>query len=82
MTRREPPSSSAGRVATFAAVDAAFGQRRKTLRSSLAALAGSPSRAEAALRDAGIDPSLRGEALAVTDFAAVADALARLPSSS
>ncbi len=76
MTRREPPPSSAGREATFAVVDAAFSQRRKTLRSSLAALAGSPSAAEAALRAAGVDPSLRGEQLDVADFARVADALA------
>jgi 16S rRNA (adenine1518-N6/adenine1519-N6)-dimethyltransferase len=76
MTRREPPASEAGRAATFAVVDAAFAQRRKTLRSSLAGIAGSPTAAETALRAAGVDPSLRGEQLDVADFARIADALA------
>ena len=61
-----------GRV--FAVVDAAFAQRRKTLRSALAAWAGSPARAEGALRSAGIDPALRGERLRIEDFAAIAAA--------
>jgi 16S rRNA (adenine1518-N6/adenine1519-N6)-dimethyltransferase len=65
---------TAGREETFAVIDAAFSQRRKTLRSALAAWAGSPAAAEAVLRAAGVDPSLRGEALAVTDFARIAAA--------
>ncbi|WP_066530496.1 16S rRNA (adenine(1518)-N(6)/adenine(1519)-N(6))-dimethyltransferase RsmA [Corynebacterium bouchesdurhonense] len=52
----------------FPLVDAAFAQRRKTLRSTLAAVYGSPQAAEDALRAAGIDPGLRGEALSVEDF--------------
>ena len=76
MTRREPPVSAAGREATFAVVDGAFSQRRKTLRSALASLAGSPSTAERALVAAGVDPSLRGEQLDVSAFARIADALA------
>ena len=75
ITRGTPPQSRVGRKATFAVVDAAFGQRRKTMRSSLAGVAGSPAAAEEALRAAGIDPGLRGEQLSVTDFARVADAL-------
>ena len=75
MNRREPPVSSAGREATFAVIDGAFSQRRKTLRSALAALAGSPALAERALVAAGVDPSLRGEQLDVTAFARIADAL-------
>ncbi len=57
---------------TFAVIDAAFSQRRKTLRSALAAWAGSPATAEEALRAAGVDPTLRGEALGVADFARIA----------
>ena len=76
MTRHEAPPSHAGRAAVFAVVDAAFAQRRKTLRSALAGLAGSATAAETALRAAGIDPSLRGEQLDVADFARLADALA------
>jgi 16S rRNA (adenine1518-N6/adenine1519-N6)-dimethyltransferase len=76
MTRREPPENRAGREATFAAIDAAFSQRRKTLRSALATLAGSPAAAEAALTQAGVDSSLRGEQLDVVAYARIADALA------
>jgi 16S rRNA (adenine1518-N6/adenine1519-N6)-dimethyltransferase len=72
-TRREPPPG-ADRAATFRAIDAAFAQRRKTLRAALAGWAGSPAAAEDALRAAGVDPGLRGEALAVADFARIAAA--------
>ncbi len=65
-----------GRPEVFAVIDAAFSQRRKTLRSALASLAGSPAAAERVLGAAGLDPGLRGEALAVTDFAKIAAALA------
>ncbi|OFL91575.1 16S rRNA (adenine(1518)-N(6)/adenine(1519)-N(6))-dimethyltransferase RsmA [Corynebacterium sp. HMSC055D05] len=56
------------RERVFPIVDAAFAQRRKTLRSTLAGIYGSPTNAEAALRAAGIDPGLRGEKLTVADF--------------
>jgi 16S rRNA (adenine1518-N6/adenine1519-N6)-dimethyltransferase len=71
MTRREPPTGAA-RVDVFAAVDAAFAQRRKTLRAALAGWAGSAEAAESALRAAGIDPRTRGEQLGVEDFARLA----------
>ncbi len=76
MSRHEPPACSSGREATFAVVDAAFSQRRKTLRAALASFAGGPAVAERALRAAGIDPSVRGEQLDVADFARLSDALA------
>ena len=60
----------------FAVVDAAFAQRRKTLRAALAPWAGSAARAEKVLRVAGLDPALRGEALAVADFVRIARAAA------
>jgi 16S rRNA (adenine1518-N6/adenine1519-N6)-dimethyltransferase len=72
MTRREPPETTASRAEVFALVDAAFAQRRKTLRAALAGWAGSAAAAETALRAAGVDPRLRGEALAVDDFARLA----------
>ena len=72
MRRREPPSTSATREQVFAVVDAAFGQRRKMLRSALAELAGSSAAAEAALLAAGVAPTTRGERLTVDDFARVA----------
>ena len=73
-TRHAPPPTSAGRPEVFAVVDAAFGQRRKTLRAALGGWAGSPAAAEALLRAAGVDPGARGEALAIADFARIAEA--------
>ena len=69
-TRREPPPGD--RLATFAVVDAAFSQRRKTMRAALAGWAGSADLAEQRLRAAGIDPQARGEVLSVDDFARLA----------
>ncbi len=73
-TRREPPATSVTREEVFAVVDAAFAQRRKTLRAALAGWAGSAPAAEEALRAAGVDPSARGEALDVTAFARIDEA--------
>jgi 16S rRNA (adenine1518-N6/adenine1519-N6)-dimethyltransferase len=72
LTRRPPPATTASRAEVFAVVDAAFGQRRKTMRAALAGWAGSPAAAETALRAAGLDPKVRGEALGVEDFARLA----------
>jgi 16S rRNA (adenine1518-N6/adenine1519-N6)-dimethyltransferase len=76
LVRRDPPSCRSTRGEVFTVVDAAFAQRRKTLRAALAPWAGSPARAEAVLRAAGVDPTLRGERLDVRDFARIADARA------
>jgi ribosomal RNA small subunit methyltransferase A len=72
-TRREPPPG-ATREEVFAVVDAAFAQRRKTLRAALAPWAGSAAAAEQVLRNAGIDPARRGESLGVAEFARIAQA--------
>jgi 16S rRNA (adenine1518-N6/adenine1519-N6)-dimethyltransferase len=72
LTRTEPPRTTASQAEVFAVVDAAFAQRRKTLRAALAGWAGSAALAEEALRSAGVDPSLRGEQLDVADFARIA----------
>lgn len=74
LTRREPPRTPASRKEVFACIDAAFAQRRKTLRAALAGWAGSATDAEAALRVAGVDPRTRGEQLDVQAFAAIAAA--------
>ena len=78
-TRREPPSTTVPREEVFAVVDAAFAQRRKTLRSTLKHLAGSGEAAEAALVAAGVDPRARGEVIAIEDYVRIAEALAARP---
>ena len=65
--------SAVGREQVFAVVDAAFAQRRKSLRAALAGWAGSAARAEAVLRAAGVDPGARGEQLGVEQFIRIAE---------
>lgn len=74
LVRRPPPPTTATRHDVFACVDAAFAQRRKTLRTALVPWAGSADAAAAALHAAGVDPSTRGEQLDIATFAAVAAA--------
>jgi len=76
LERRPAPSTEATRRDTFTCIDAAFAQRRKTLRAALAGWAGGADRAEAALRAAGIDPRTRGEQLDIHAFAALTAAAA------
>jgi 16S rRNA (adenine1518-N6/adenine1519-N6)-dimethyltransferase len=71
-TRRDPPDGAAKREEVFAVIDAAFQQRRKTLRAALAGWAGSAAGAERLLRAAGLDPGARGESLDVGEFARLA----------
>lgn len=70
--RAEPRGDEALRRRTFALVDAAFQQRRKTLRQSLSVVFGDPSSAATALEAVGISPSLRGEQLQLDDFVRLA----------
>jgi len=74
LNRREPPVTPAARKEVFACIDAAFSQRRKTLRAALAGWAGSATNAETVLRAAGVDPRTRGEQLDIHAFAAIAAA--------
>jgi 16S rRNA (adenine1518-N6/adenine1519-N6)-dimethyltransferase len=82
LTRRPAPATGATREAVFRCIDAAFAQRRKTLRAALAAWAGSAAQAEECLRAAGIDPRTRGEQLGIEAFAAIAEAKSALAASS
>jgi 16S rRNA (adenine1518-N6/adenine1519-N6)-dimethyltransferase len=78
VTRRQHPAvegldqAELGRV-----VDAAFAQRRKTLRNSLRGLDLDPAGVEALGRAAGVDLGLRAERLGVEEFAALARQLGR-----
>lgn len=66
--RAAPLGTEAERVATFALADAAFGQRRKTMRQAISGWAGSAAAAERILLAAGVNPQARGEQLEVHDF--------------
>jgi 16S rRNA (adenine1518-N6/adenine1519-N6)-dimethyltransferase len=74
IVRTPPPRTDVTRAEVFAVVDAAFSQRRKMLRTALAGWAGGTTRATAVLAAAGIAPTVRGEAVDVAGFAAVAAA--------
>ena len=71
-TRRQTPGDEVLRRKVFTIIDAAFAQRRKMLRSALSSLYGSSSAAEEILMRAKIDPTLRGEALEIDGFCAIA----------
>ncbi|MCY9787640.1 16S rRNA (adenine(1518)-N(6)/adenine(1519)-N(6))-dimethyltransferase RsmA [Nocardiopsis sp. EMB25] len=73
LIRRPPPATEATREEVFRVIDAAFAQRRKTLRAALSGWAGSAPAAEGALRAAGVDPTARGESLGIEEFAAIAE---------
>ncbi|MCC3266608.1 16S rRNA (adenine(1518)-N(6)/adenine(1519)-N(6))-dimethyltransferase RsmA [Arthrobacter gengyunqii] len=73
-TRHDPLPTTATREEVFAVIDAAFAQRRKTLRAALSGWAGSPAQAENALVAAGVDPRARGEVIDIHAFARIAEA--------
>ena len=74
--RAAPPVEVRDDEAFFRVVRAAFAQRRKTLRNTLAAgLALPPDVVETACRTAGLDPGRRGETLDLAAFAALTRAL-------
>ena len=70
--RRATPGDEELRKKVFAIIDLAFAQRRKMLRSALSSMYGGSAAAEAVLTTAGIDPTLRGEALDIHAFCAIA----------
>ncbi|MCM6777206.1 16S rRNA (adenine(1518)-N(6)/adenine(1519)-N(6))-dimethyltransferase RsmA [Nocardia sp. CDC159] len=66
------PLDDTHRRRVFEVVDAAFAQRRKTLRAALAPWAGSAAAAEQRLLSAGINPTARGETLDTAAFVRLA----------
>ncbi|MGP5689255.1 16S rRNA (adenine(1518)-N(6)/adenine(1519)-N(6))-dimethyltransferase RsmA [Glutamicibacter ardleyensis] len=78
-TRDKDRSEAPDRKEVFAIIDAAFAQRRKTLRAALSGWAGSGARAEQILLAAGIDPKERGEKLDVEGFILIARAAHTVP---
>lgn len=77
--RRAQLLSDLPRQEVFTIIDAAFAQRRKTLRAALSTWAGSGARAGSLLEAAGIDPQLRGEKLDIHDFIKIAEAARTVP---
>lgn len=75
--RETPPTAVADEKLFFAVVRAAFNQRRKTLVNALGSgLAGfDKETVTAAVTRCGFDPRIRGEALDIAGFAAIANAL-------
>ncbi|TAP25838.1 16S rRNA (adenine(1518)-N(6)/adenine(1519)-N(6))-dimethyltransferase RsmA [Arthrobacter sp. S41] len=78
-TRDKDRSDAPDRKEVFAIIDAAFAQRRKTLRAALSGWAGSGIRAEKILVLAGIDPKERGEKLDVEKYIDIARAAQQVP---
>ena len=73
LVRARPRDTAVSRAEVFAVIDAAFSQRRKTLRAALARWAGSAQEAAAVLAEAGIESRLRGESLTVEDYVRIAE---------
>jgi len=71
---RRPQPAAVPPDQVFAVVDAAFGQRRKMLRTALAGLADQATVLEA-LDAAGVAPTVRGETLSIEQFASIAHQL-------
>src|SRR3984957_10776378 len=71
-TRHAPLPTTATRAEVFAVIDAAFGQRRKTLRAALAGWAGSPAEAERLLNEALVASGARGEQVEIEGFVSIA----------
>lgn len=72
LERRDAPPVAAERERLFAVVDAAFGQRRKTVRNALGAAATDPAAVAEALQRSGVSPGARAEELSLDEFSALA----------
>ena len=77
--RKSPPAKVTDEGLFFRVVRSAFSQRRKTLVNALASGFGELTKEQItkAVTDCGFDERIRGEALSIPEFAAVADAIAR-----
>ena len=73
MERRTHPAVDADEETLWRLVDAAFGQRRKTMRAALRRLGAADP--DAVLGEAGVDPSARPEELDLAAFGRIAEAL-------
>ena len=75
--RHESAGDETLRKATFKIIDAAFAQRRKMMRAALSDLCGGSAAASSIIEASGIDPTIRGEALQLSDFIKIAITLSK-----
>ena len=75
--RHESAGDESLRKATFKIIDAAFAQRRKMMRAALSDLCGGSAAASSIIEASGIDPTIRGEALQLSDFIKIAITLSK-----
>lgn len=76
--RRQAPAAASLRPVVFAAIDCAFAQRRKMLRSAMSGWLGGSDVAIEVLTRAKIDPTLRGEVLVIEDYCAIGNAITEM----
>lgn len=75
LVRRDEPAVAVDEHRLWAVVDAAFGERRKTMRNALRRLGVAGEVADELLGAADVDPSARGETLSLEEFARIAGSL-------
>ena len=72
------PLAPAMLEATRGVIEAAFAQRRKTIRNSMSSAGYAKDALDEALSATGIEPTARAETLATEDFIRLADALSQV----
>ena len=75
--RHQSAGDESLRKATFKIIDAAFAQRRKMMRAALSDLCGGSAAASSIIEASGIDPTIRGESLQLSDFIKIAITLSK-----
>jgi 16S rRNA (adenine1518-N6/adenine1519-N6)-dimethyltransferase len=75
--RHQSAGNETLRKATFKIIDAAFAQRRKMMRAALSDLCGGSAAASSIIEASGIDPTIRGESLQLSDFIKIAITLSK-----
>jgi len=75
--RHESAGMESLRRETFKIIDAAFAQRRKMMRAALSDICGGSAAASSIIEASGIDPTIRGEALELSDFIKIAITLSK-----
>ncbi len=75
--RHQSAGDEALRKVVFKIIDAAFAQRRKMMRAALSDMCGGSAAASSIIEASGIDPTIRGESLELSDFIKIAITLSK-----